>query len=53
MLGTATASLAAGVCSYDFRLKNAPATSQPTAAGTITVTSAMGGQVPNSAFTFG
>ena len=41
--GTQTPTLAAGVCSFDFRLKNAPAAAQPTAAGTITVTSVMGG----------
>jgi len=41
------------VCSFDFRLKNAPAAAQPTAAGTITVTSVMGGRLPNQTFVFG
>ncbi len=53
VLGQQVPSLAGGVCSFDFRLKNAPAAAQPTAAGTITVTSAMGGQVLNQTFTLG
>ena len=53
VLGTQTPTLAAGVCSFDFRLKNAPAAAQPTAAGTITVTSVMGGRLPNQTFVFG
>ena len=44
VLGTLTPALAAGVCSFDFRLKNAPTAAQPTAVGTITATSVMGGQ---------
>ena len=50
VLGSQTPSLAVGVCSFDFRLKDAPTTSRPTAAGTITVTSVMGGQVVNQTF---
>ena len=53
VLGTTTPTLAAGVCSYDFRLKNAPTAAQPTGTGTITVTSVMGGSVVNFPYTFG
>jgi hypothetical protein len=50
-LGTITPTLAVGVCSFDYRLKNAPTTARPTAAGTLSVTSVMGGQaVPAPAF---
>jgi hypothetical protein len=50
-LGTITPTLAVGVCSFDYRLKNAPTTARPTTAGTITVTSVMGGQaVPAPTF---
>ena len=50
VLGSETPTLAVGVCSFDFRLKNAPTTARPTVAGTITVTSVMGGQVVNQTF---
>jgi hypothetical protein len=50
VLGSETPALAVGICSFDFRLKNAPTTARPTVAGTITVTSAMGGQVVNQTF---
>jgi hypothetical protein len=51
VLGTITPTLAVGVCDFDYRLKNAPTTVRPTAAGTLTVTSVMGGQVtPPPAF---
>jgi len=50
VLGSETPALAVGVCSFDFRLKNAPTTARPTAGGTITVTSVMGGQVVNQTF---
>jgi hypothetical protein len=51
VLGTITPTLAVGVCSFDYRLKNAPTTARPTAAGTLSVTSVMGGQVtPPPAF---
>ncbi len=53
VLGTQTPALAAGVCSSDFRLKNAPAVTQPTAAGTVTVTSVMGGLLVTQPFVFG
>ena len=53
VLGTLTPALAAGVCSYDFRLKNAPTAAQPTAGGTITATSVMGGLAANQTFVFG
>jgi hypothetical protein len=51
VLGTITPTLAVGVCDFDYRLKNAPTSVRPTTAGTITVTSVMGGQAtPNPAF---
>ena len=50
VLGSQTPTLAVGVCSFDFRLKDAPTTARPTAAGTITLTSVMGGQVVNQTF---
>ena len=51
-LGTATPALDLGVCSWDFRLKNAPSTMRPTAQtlGTITVTSVLGGSVVNRTY---
>lgn len=47
VLGTATPTLALGVCSWDFRLKNAATALRPTAQtqGTLTVRSALGGQL--------
>ena len=50
VIGSQTPSLAVGVCSFDFRLKDAAANVRPTAAGTITLTSVMGGQVVNQTF---
>ena len=50
VLGSQTPSLAVGVCSFDFRLKDAPTTARPTAAGTITITSVMGGKVASQTF---
>lgn len=50
VLGSQTPSLAVGVCSFDYRLKDAPTTARPTVGGTITVTSVMGGQVVNQTF---
>ncbi len=50
LLGTTTPTAALGVCSFDFRLKNTPAALQPTAAGTVTVRSALGGELLNRAF---
>jgi hypothetical protein len=51
-LGTATPTLALGVCSWDFRLKNAATTLRPTAQtqGTVTVKSVLGGQLLNVAY---
>jgi hypothetical protein len=50
VLGSQTPALAVGVCSFDYRLKDAATTARPTAGGTITVTSVMGGQVVNQTF---
>ena len=50
VLGSTTPTLALGVCSFDYRLKSAPTTARPTTAGTITVTSLLGGTAPNQAF---
>jgi len=50
LLGTATPVLDLGVCTYDFRLRNTPTALRPTAAGTVTVKSALGGEVLNRAF---
>jgi hypothetical protein len=44
-IGTTTPTAALGVCSYDFRAKNVATNLRPTTAGTVTVTSAMGGLV--------
>jgi hypothetical protein len=43
-VGTTTPTLALGVCSFDFRLKNTPTNLRPTAAnlGNVTVKSALG-----------
>ncbi len=43
VLGTATPSLALGVCSFDYRLKSTAASARPTSSGTISVTSVLGG----------
>ena len=50
LLGTATPTLALGVCDYDFRLKNVPTALRPTAAGTVTVKSAYGAESGAVAF---
>lgn len=51
VLGTITPTLAVGVCDFDYRLKNAPTSVRPTTAGTLTVTSVMGGvATPNPSF---
>ncbi len=51
LLGTTTPVADLGVCTYDFRLKNTPSALRATAAGTVTVRSALGGEVLNRAFT--
>ena len=51
LLGTATPTATLGVCTYDFRLKNTPTASRPTVAGTVTVRSALGGEVLARNFT--
>jgi len=50
LVGTTSPTLALGVCSYDFRLKNAPTPLRPTAAGTVTVRSTFGGEALDQAF---
>ena len=50
LVGSTTPTLALGVCTYDFRLKNTPTALRPTAAGTVTVRSALGGEALNKAF---
>jgi hypothetical protein len=50
LVGTASPALALGVCSYDFRLKNAPTALRPTAAGTVTVRSTFGGEALDQPF---
>ncbi|HEY4569400.1 MAG TPA: hypothetical protein VIH10_08035, partial [Kribbella sp.] len=50
LVGTTSPTLALGVCSYDFRLKNVPTALRPTAAGTVTVRSTFGGEALNQAF---
>jgi len=52
LLGTTTPTAALGVCSFDFRLKNTPTALQPAAAGTVTIRSALGGELLNRAFAF-
>ena len=49
LLGTTTPAGDLGVCSFDFRLKDSPTALRPTAAGTVTVKSALGGDA-NRAF---
>jgi hypothetical protein len=51
-VGTATPALALGVCSYDFRVKSAPVGLRPPAGSTMTVKSALGGQVLDHVITF-
>jgi hypothetical protein len=50
LIGSASPTLALGVCTYDFRLKNAPTALRPTSAGTVTVRSAFGAEALNQAF---
>jgi hypothetical protein len=50
VLGTATPALALGVCTFDYRLKSTPTAAQPTGAGTISVTSTLGGSALGQAF---
>jgi hypothetical protein len=52
LVGTTSPTLTLGVCSYELRVKGAAATLQPTAAGTITVRSAYGGEALNVPFQF-
>jgi len=51
LLGTTTPVADLGVCTYDFRLKNTPTALRATAAGTVTVRSALGGESLNQTFT--
>jgi hypothetical protein len=50
VLGSQTPTLAVGVCGFDYRLKDAATTARPTAGGTITLTSVMGGKVVSQTF---
>jgi hypothetical protein len=50
LLGTTTPVADLGVCTYDFRLKNTPTALRATAAGTVTVRSALGGESLNQTF---
>jgi hypothetical protein len=52
LVGTASPTLALGVCSWEFRVKGVTAALRPTAAGTITVRSAYGGEALNRPFQF-
>jgi hypothetical protein len=52
LIGSTSPSLALGVCSYEFRQKNVASAVRPTAAGTITVRSAYGGESLNQPFQF-
>jgi hypothetical protein len=52
LVGTASPTLALGVCSWEFRVKGVTAALRPTAAGTITVRSAYGGEALNVPFQF-
>jgi hypothetical protein len=45
LIGTTTPTLTLGVCDWEFRVKNVAAALRPTAAGTVTVRSAYGGEV--------
>jgi hypothetical protein len=51
LLGTTTPVADLGVCTFDFRLKNTPTALRATAAGTVTVRSALGGESLNQTFT--
>jgi hypothetical protein len=52
LVGTTTPTLTLGVCSWEFRVKNVVANLRPTAAGTITVRSAYGGEALERPFQF-
>jgi hypothetical protein len=52
LIGTTSPTLALGVCSWELRLKGVAAALRPTAAGTITVRSAYGGEALNRPFQF-
>ena len=52
LIGTTTPALTLGVCDWEFRVKNVAAALRPTAAGTITVRSAYGGEALNRPFQF-
>lgn len=52
LIGTTSPALALGVCTWEFRVKNVTAALRPTAAGTITVRSAYGGEALNRPFQF-
>ena len=52
IVGTAATVLAGGTCTWEFRIKDAPANLRPTAAtqGTITISSSLGGFRPNQSY---
>jgi hypothetical protein len=52
LIGTTTPTLTLGVCDFEFRVKNVAAALRPTAAGTITVRSAYGGEALDRPFQF-
>ena len=52
LIGTTTPTLALGVCTWEFRVKGVAAALRPTAAGTITVRSAYGGEALDRPFQF-
>jgi len=52
LVGTTSPTLTLGVCSYEFRQKGVASALRPTAAGTITVRSAYGGESLNQPFQF-
>jgi hypothetical protein len=51
LLGTTSPTVALGVCTYDFRLKNTPTALRATVAGTVSVKTTLGGEALNKAFT--
>lgn len=52
LVGTTSPALALGVCTWEFRVKRVGGALRPTAAGTITVKSAFGGEAANVPFDF-
>ena len=52
LIGTTTPTLALGVCTWELRVKGVAAALRPTAAGTITVRSAYGGEALDRPFQF-